>query len=379
MNSFIRVQNAKQLILDAAEQLDSQGIRALEVVEGQLADFLRGRAAIADNALSLADVDRVINYLEDVQNEFRTGVKELDDAHIIPMRRKLYFVLAPSGYGKTWALIQIGKMAFVLKKKVLHISMEIEAEEVAQRYYQALFAASKRDDIVELPRLKRDNKDQIKGVERKEVTLDFTFSSSAIREELQTRVKHFGKRIDNIKVKDFPMRGLSVEQLDAYLEQIDAVHGFKPDMLIIDYPGIMKTDAKNHRISLGRLIEDLRGLAKRRDLAIVAAHQTSKEGMNAEMVRATHVAEDFSAVMTADFLVTYSQSAAEQRYGLARLYVAKGRSEQDKFGVIITQNYKTGQFVLDSARLSDNYTKLMERIKTRDDAAADEESGGEDE
>jgi hypothetical protein len=137
--------------------------------------------------------------------------------------------------------------------------------------------------------------------------------------------------------------------------------------VIIDYPGIMKTDAKNHRISLGRLVEELRGLSQRRNFALAAAHQTNRISVNAELVKSTHVSEDWSAIGTADFVITFSQTSAEKQRGLARLFVDKARSESDKFGILVSQNYTTGQFCLESIRLSDSYARLMEAMGTGSD------------
>jgi len=376
MTQFIRMQRAKEVILQSAEQLDARGIGGLEDVESLLHGFLRERSNSLDAGLRLSDIDKVLDYFQKVQNEFVTGIKELDRAGIVPIRGKIMFLLAPTGYGKTWYLVQCGKMAFLQRKKVCHISLEIEAEEVAQRYYQALFGASKRDELNKISTFKFDRQGNLDQIVGNTVEVPFTFDAQAIREELQTRITHFGTRAGNIIIKRFAMRSLTFEQLEAYLEGLEAIENFIPDIVILDYPGIMKTDAKNHRISLGRLVEDLRGLSQRRNFALAAAHQANRISVDADMVKATHMGEDWSAVGTADFVITYSQTAAENRLGLARLYVAKARSEGDKFGILITQSYKTGQFVLEGTRLSDSYARLMESMGVEDDAtdgAADQE------
>ena len=362
MNQFIRMQRAKEIILQSAEQLDARGINGLEDVESLLNGFLKETKASLDAGLRLSDIDRILSYFENAHSEFSTGIKEFDRANIVPMRGKIMLLLAPTGYGKTWFLVQLGKMAFLQRKKVCHISLEIEAEEVAQRYYQAFFGAAKRDEVNKISTLKMDKKGNLDQIVSASVDLPFAFDSAAIREELQTRVGHFGTRAGNIIIKRFAMRSLTVEGLEAYLESLEAIENFVPDLVIVDYPGIMKTDAKNHRISLGRLVEDLRGVAQRRNFALAGAHQVGRIAVDAEMVKATHVSEDWSVIGTSDFVITYSQTAAEQRLGLARLYVSKARSEADKFGVLITQSYKTGQFVLESTRMSDTYAQLMEQM-----------------
>jgi len=366
MTQFIRHQQFKSVIVEAAEILDAEGIHGNGNAEVLISKFLRDRDITLDRGIRLSEIDRVLEFLSTSQNEFKTGIRVLDEANIVPMRGKIYFILAPTGLGKTWFLIEVGKMAYLQRKKIVHISLEIESEEVIQRYYQALFGVTKRDDLNKITTLKLDRKGNLDQFVSQTVEVPFTFSSPAIREELNTRIKHFGTRAENLIVKRFPMRSLTMNQLEAYLESLEALDNFVPDMVILDYPGIMKTDEKNLRISLGTLIEDLRGLSQRRNFALVAAHQGNRESASAELVRATHASEAWSVIGSADFVLTYSQTAAEKALGLARLFVDKARSESDKFGVLITQTYKAGQFVLESIRLDDSYAKLLEQMHDDD-------------
>ena len=289
-----------------------------------------------------------------------------------PTTGKMLLFLAPAKRGKSWFLVQLGKMAFLMRKKVVHISLEIEPEEVAQRYYQALFGASKRDDTNKVSSLKLDKKGNIDQVIGNTIDIPFNFASEAIRDELQARVGHFGTRASNIIIKRFPMRSLTMDHLESYLESLEALEKFTPDLVIVDYPKIMKIDAKNPRMSIGFIMEDLRGMSQRRNFALAVVHQGNRSSMEADMVKATHASEDWSVVCTADFLITYSQTAAEKRRGLARLFVDMARSEVDQIGVLITQSYKTGQFVLESTRLNDSYAALMEAMGTDDEEADDD-------
>lgn len=377
MNQFIRMQKAKEIILQSAEQLDARGINGLGDVESLLHNFLRERTFIDDAGLRLNDIDKMLAYLQNTQNEFKTGIKDLDNANIVPMRGKLLLLIASTGKGKTWFLIQLGKMAFLQRKKVLHITLEIEAEEVLQRYHQALFGASKKDDLNKISTLRFDKEGKLDQVVAQSIEVPFTFHSGAIREELQTRIAHFGSRTSNFIIKRFPMRSLTIEQYEAYLEYLESVEGFVPELVLLDYPGIMKADLKDFRISLGRLVENLRGVAQRRNHALAAVHQGSKVSASADMVKATHVAEDWSIIGTCDFVLTYSQTAAERVRGLARLFVDKARSEADKLGVLIVQSYKTGQFCLESTRLNDSYARLMDAMGT-DDSDNDNDSTEEE-
>lgn len=368
MGQFIRMQRAKEIIIQSAEQLDARGIGSLSDVENLLRSFLIEGQHSSDAGLRLSEVDRVLAYLEASRSEFTTGIKELDQSYIVPMRDKFWLFVAPAKRGKTWMLTQLGKMAFMQRKKVCHISLEIEAEEVAQRYYQALFGASKRDDTNKIATLQFDRQGKLEQVVSQTVETPFTFDSGAIKEELHARIDRYGPRADNIVIKRFPMSSLTMEQLEGYLETLETLHKFVPDLVILDYPKIMKISTKEFRLSLGNLFEGLRGMAQRRNFALAAVHQGNRSSASADLVKAdAHLSEDWSIAGTIDFLITYSQTAAEKRFGLARLFVDLARSEADKFGVLITQSYKTGQFVLESTRLSDDYARLMEQMGTDDE------------
>lgn len=367
MQDFIRVQRAKETILKVAENLDARGIHGLQDAENDLHNFLIERKISLDPGLRLSEFDKVLEFIGNIQTEFDTGIKELDEGYVVPQRGKLMLLIAPAKRGKTWFLVQLGKRAFLRRKKVVHISLEIEAEEVAQRYYQALFGISKRDDLNKISTFKYDKRGDLDQVIQQNIEVPFTFASQAIREELNTRVSHFGVRIGNIIIKRFPMSSLTLNQLEAYLESLESTEKFVPDMVIIDYPKIMKLNIKELRVSLGSLFEELRGMAQRRNFALAAVHQGNRDSATAEFVKETHVSEDWSIMGTCDFAITYSQTAAERRMNLARLFVAAGRSEADRFGVLITQSYKTGQFVLESTRLGDSYARIMEAMGTGDD------------
>jgi hypothetical protein len=80
------------------------------------------------------------------------------------------------------------------------------------------------------------------------------------------------------------------------------------------------------------------------------------------------IAEDFSQGMTADVVLTYNCTPEERALGLARIYVAASREEEGEFTVLISQDYRTGQFCRSCVRMSkQTQTVLMEQIRAADD------------
>lgn len=360
-------------ILKGAETLSANPDSGLEDVEQLMSDILRTRDVGFDRGIDLLDVDHIINYLEQHSSEFRTGIKPLDQRNIVPARSAVLLFLAPTGRGKTWFLCHVGKHALLQRKRVVHITLELDAEQTAQRYYQDLFSMSKHDEDVPVTRLriKDGNFEDVRTIKvRPEMSFDQ--HSDRVRKYLRREVKQFESRLRNLIIKQFPQRSLDMNGLRAYLDTLEA-EGFIPDMVILDYIGITKTDVKNPRSTLGRAFEDFRAICQERKIAGVTAHQVSKRGMEAEMVRSTHVAEDVSLIFTSDVSLTYSSTPAEEKLNLARLFVAKARSEQDKFGVLITQNYKLGQFVLQSHLLDPQYEQYLRSMNSPEDDDEDDE------
>lgn len=362
LRTFTRLQRFKLGIVRAADQINARQEMALEEVEIILGDLLKLRENNFDPGLRLSDVGRLIESLQESTSEFVTGITELDKAGFVPVRGQLMLFIGVKGTGKSWFCIQIAKQALFRRKKVLHISLEMNEDQVQRRYYQSIFSVTKREASVQVAVIERNSLNKIDSLTMETVKPEFTLDSPNLLDELNSHVRWFESKLNDLIIKRFPTRGLTVQQLEAYLDALESTEGFVPDLVVLDYPGIMKTQEDNHRISLGRVVEDLRGLAVRRNFALVAPHQSQRAGADAILVTSKHVAEDWSVVMTADNVVAISKTDAEKRLGLARLWVSHARDEGDAFGVLITQSYDLGQFVLDSIRLSADYKDRLNEL-----------------
>ena len=95
-------------------------------------------------------------------------------------------------------------------------------------------------------------------------------------------------------------------------------------------------------------------------------------GEGARVLGGRHVAGDFSILGTADVYITYNQTDEEHELGLARLYVQKGRTDQDRFTLLISQCYPIGQFCMEST-LMHNSSAYWAQVKEESPDAAEEE------
>jgi hypothetical protein len=374
LQSFNRMQRIKSAIIESADKINSQQHLAINDIEEIWSNILRTQERDFQPGTRLNDVERIIARLEAVQSEFSMGIAALDERNFRPQRGTLMFILGAAGRGKTWGLVHVGKTALLERKKVLHITIEMDEELVAQRYYQSMLKITKRSVPVEITDVSVSGK-IIDGLDTHEVTAMTSWDSKVLHMEIVNHMVAMGeKRFANLMIKKFAPHTLSPATLSAYLDTLETTEKFIPDMVIVDYLGIMKVDPKNLRQSLSFNAVGLRGIAVERNMAFVSAHQVSKAGEEAPMVKTTHVSEDWGIIGHADWVLTYSCTDVEFKYGLARLYVGKARTELDRYAVLITQAYPMGQFCLSSYYLHSSYFETLSDMADGEDAGG----GGED-
>jgi hypothetical protein len=113
-------------------------------------------------------------------------------------------------------------------------------------------------------------------------------------------------------------------------------------LLLIDYADLMKTSSENRRVDLGEIYKQLRGMAMERNIAIATVTQSNREGVRAKQLTEANIGEDWSKMQTSDVMLSYNQSEQE--------------------GLLITQNYKAGQFCLQSAGCTQQYYDLVKEM-----------------
>lgn len=351
--TWVRRQRLMHGVLRAHEAIESGNIDEAETI---LDSAMRSQISIFQPGIRLLEGLELLRHTErSTDNTIRVGIKELDDRQLGPTRKELHAIIAPPKRGKTWALIHLGQSGLMMRWRVLHISLEMSEQRILQRYLQALFNVTKRD---------------MSDLKRTEFELDSLGRLTDIRFEDMTKrgnifdpktQKQIGKKLsnmrfkDNLVIKEFPTGALTLPALRAYLDTLERLHHFTPDLIILDYADLMRIDPRYRREELGTVYVDLRGLAVERNIAVVTASQSNRVGGAARLVEDVHVAEDWSKIATLDLALTYNQTDEEKELNLARLYVSNARNEEGNFAVLIAQSYATGQFCTSSIRMNDRY------------------------
>jgi replicative DNA helicase len=358
LETFVKRQSLRSIAIDLTKALQRDTDESLEQADTLIHQARVDGLKLFDPGLRLSDA-RVLDFL-DIQNEaFPTGIPALDKRGFGPTRKELWLFIANTKGGKTWALMHLAKVAAMHRLRVCHITLELSEDRAAQRYVQSFFAVSKRKENFKATRFEHDTLGRIIGLEQCPINASMSLADANVRGKLLKRLTKGRRMMQNIMVKEFPTGALTVHQLKAYLDNLEAVERFTPDLLIVDYPDLMKLDKDNLRMSLDELYKDIRGIAVERNIAVAVVSQSHRAAAKAKLVGAENVAEAYSKIAHADTVITMSQTKHEAQYGLARLHVAAGRNDADKITVVISQSYGTGQFMVDSTLMKGNYFGLL--------------------
>lgn len=366
---FVRAQRLKGALLEANERYLQGGEEAAADVEGILNNALRFRQTTLDAGTFLRDVEKSSVFQEKQEEAITLGIPEFDRLGIGLIAKRQVLLIAPKNTGKSWACIHVGKQALLQKKKVVHISLEMPTQEVLDRYYQSFFGIATRDEQYAKTTLELDELGRLIEFKTRKAKPRLDFGDPNIRKILRNKVKLWGARFGRLVIKDFPSGTLTINHLRGYLDYLELVEKFIPDVLIVDYPDLCAIPLRDFRLAIGKIFVDLRGIAGERNLALFTPTQSGRASIGAKRVNSTDATEDISKVFTADIVLTQSQTPAEAQRGLARLTVDHARSAPKGTQVVLTQSFATGQYVLQSAFLSQNY---WERLDSASGAGGDE-------
>lgn len=358
---FVRRQRLKAALLECTRILQRDEPSALDEAESLLSKTIKGSVEVADPGLLFNDPEQALRFLDRARDDvLPTGIKELDDHDLGPVRGGLWLFLAPMGRGKSWNAVHQGCVAITHGKRTLHITLEMSVDKVAQRYAQRFASVGKRP-AKETPvrRFRKDELGRSVGFEDDIIRDRPNLQQEDIRAVLRKKLEPL-KWKSHLRIKQFPTGTLTVKALRSFLEWLESAEGFVPELIIVDYLGLMDIDPKYQRTTLGKVAVDLRGLAVERSVFMATYGQTNRDSLKSKVIGLDKTAEDISLVATADTVITFNQTDTEQKFGLARLFVAKARDDAKHFQVLISQCYALGQFVLDSAFFSsgDYWTDL---------------------
>lgn len=149
------------------------------------------------------------------------------------------------------------------------------------------------------------------------------------REEVETAVS---KLKGNLVIKYYPTKTATVTTISAHMDKC-VMQGTKPDIIFLDYADLLRDAGTNrnarHDQLLGGIYEDLRGLAGQYQVPLWTASQANRSAADQEIIEADKIAESYTKVMVADFIVSLSRKTADKISGTGRWHIIKNRFGPD--------------------------------------------------
>ena len=242
-------------------------------------------------------------YSETYRKTVPTGIQELDQRKILNGglgAGELGVIIAPTGVGKSHVLVHVGAQALLRGKNVLHYTFELNERAMGIRYDSHIMDVSSLecyDCKEEINKYYQDNKDNL------------------------------GK----LRIKYYPTSTATAMTLRTHVDKLASTQKFIPDMIIVDYAGIMRSSDRHDllRMELKKVMEELRSLATELDVPLWTAIQSNKEGAQAEIVDLTNMAEGYSQAHVADFVLGLMRKSEQKASGFGNVFIAKNRAGVD--------------------------------------------------
>lgn len=278
---------------------------------------------------------------EATMETFTMGFRSADNALMGGglRRGELGAVMAKSGGGKSLWLTWVAGLNVARGKKVLYLSTEMDQDRIATRFDAML-----------------TNIGQHQLMMRKEEVWQ------ALKE---TVGDYEDKR--RLIIKQFPSGTADMATVRAYYAQ-SVMLGFKPDMIVYDYPGDMK-----HQSNISswdarfNLLQSIRGFAgEEKHLALIALHpnKSATELTLEEFMDESNTADAFKQDRIFDFFITLNRTKAEEKANVGRGFIAKTRNGRSRFDFKIMYHFKDQTLKLQEIS---HHTYMAEMTKVQDD------------
>lgn len=237
------------------------------------------------------------------------GVARLDDALDGGLGPgELGIFIAPSGGGKTTALIDAVCEAVLTGKRGLHITLEIRTRKVAERVTM---------------RILRKTKQEIRA------------NPKLIRKAMNIVKKTGGQLL----IQDLSHEKVSMQRIEGLIAKYSPL-----DLVTVDYADLLGRGQRkwksDSRIVLGDIYWELRRQGSAYETPIWTASQGNRATIGAEEFGKEDVAEDISKIHTGDVVICIMQTAEEKERGIQRWKLDKGRENPWNPTVTVRMDYE---------------------------------------
>ena len=204
--------------------------------------------------------------------------------------------IAPTGAGKSMALVHLGTQAILEGKTVVHYTLELADTVVATRYDSCITG----------------------------IPLTNTFTN---KEKIFDAIKDIEGQLI---VKEYPTKSASTKTISTHLERLKR-RGVEVGMVIVDYGDLLRpiNAQREKRNELESIYEELRAIAQIHECPVWTASQTNRSGLNAEVITMESISEAFNKCFVSDFIFSLSRTVEDKNTNEGRIFIAKNRNGPD--------------------------------------------------
>lgn len=275
------------------------------------------------------DID--IRYSEKRGEPISTGWKVIDEimgGGLAP--GELGVFLGGAGAGKSFLLVCVGVAAKKAGKRVAHYTLELNENYIGIRY-DSMMTGIAIDNL--------------------------SYHIDDVKAKLE-------ESRGEVIIKWFPTKSVSLMGIKAHINKLIML-GKKPDMVIIDYPDLLKitSNSENKHETLQDLYEEVRGMAGEYLVPCWCVSQVNRQGSSADIIEGDAISESYGKVMTADFILSMSRKTKDKIACTARGHVIKNRFGPDGLVFPMKVDTSVGHFEF-YAPSSDKGKEIQDSMKS---------------
>ena len=301
---FCKNQKLKGAIMDSVNLLQAGDYDGIKFKIDEAMKSGTDRDLGHEYMIDIADI-----FSETTRKTVPTGwdvIDDLMDGGLGP--GELGVFVAPAGIGKSWALVNVAANAVKAGKTVIQYTLELSGAYVGLRF----------DSV-------------------------FTGIAAQNLKYYQDNIKEAIKDINgDLVIKYYPTKSATVNTLKSHLDRCTMM-GKKPALIIVDYADLLRGVGKEIRLELGNIYEDLRGMAGEYEIPVWTASQANRSALEDDVIGAEKIAESYSKIMTADFVLSLSRKIEDKIAGTGRWHVIKNRFGPDGITFPSKMNMSNGQ------------------------------------
>ncbi len=253
--------------------------------------------------------------------KFGIGIGGIDSALEGGLNRKeVALIIGMSGTGKSYMLMWIATQLVMKKHKVLFVTLE-NSKHITEKRFDACFTNTKSDDLIK----KYDTK---------------------VIPQLDEYAKIWAR---DLHIAEFPMGKTSIEDIEAYQNQIWSRHGWKPDVVILDYLDELKMPSNKELFDaqaevLGKFKGWMQNTPTSPGMVGITATQGNRTGTTTHVLTEANLASCFNKIFKVDACWSLNVDDQERNIGLMRFFVVKHRNAKSRYMVYLKADLSNGRF-----------------------------------